>query len=201
MAKATVKANPFVVPTLNFFKVTFGVGKSEEAIRAEPDYRFFPQKMRDRWFAARRRIWADPPSAERRQKYVALRNRIVKAIHDAGGKIMAGSDTPEFFFLYGFTLHRELKALNEAGLSNYAALAAATRNPAEFFGTLEKVGTIERGKRADLVLLEANPLENISNTEKRAGVMLKGKWFTQDELNQQLDEIAPRFQRALDAKN
>jgi imidazolonepropionase-like amidohydrolase len=201
IARATVRANPFSTPTLNFFKVTFGTGKSEEAIKAEPDYRFWPQKMRDRWFAARRRIWANPPSAERRQRYIELRNKITKAIHDAGGKIMAGSDTPDFFFLYGFTLYRELKALREAGLSNYAVLAAATRNPSEFFGTLSTVGTIERGKRADLLLLEANPLLDIANAERRAGVMLRGRWMPQSELNRALDEIAPRFQRALDATN
>jgi len=59
---------------------------------------------------------------------------------------------------------------------------------------LEKVGTIEKGKRADLILLNANPLENISNTENRAGVMLKGKYFAQEELNGWLDEIAPKIQ-------
>ncbi|HYP49828.1 MAG TPA: hypothetical protein VEQ34_02730, partial [Pyrinomonadaceae bacterium] len=59
---------------------------------------------------------------------------------------------------------------------------------------LEKVGTIEKGKRADLILLNANPLENISNTENRAGVMLKGKYFTQMEMNKWLDEIAPKIQ-------
>jgi imidazolonepropionase-like amidohydrolase len=79
-------------------------------------------------------------------------------------------------------------------------LASATRNPAEFFGTLKTTGTIEKGKRADLVLLEANPLDNISNTERRAGVMLKGKYYTQTEMNKWLDEIAPKFQAALDAE-
>ena len=113
---------------------------------------------------------------------------------------MAGSDTPEWLLLYGYTLHRELRALNDAGLSNYSTLAAATRNPAEFFGTIKQTGTIEKGKRADLVLLEANPLENIAHTERRAGVMLKGGWFTQTELDKWLDEIAPRFQHALDAE-
>lgn len=62
-----------------------------------------------------------------------------------------------------------------------------------FFGTTDKVGTIEKGKRADLILLNANPLENISNTEKRAGVMLKGKYYTQAEMNRWLDEIAPKI--------
>ena len=86
-----------------------------------------------------------------------------------------------------------MKSLQEAGLSNYAVLEAATKNPSMFFGTLDKVGTIEKGKRADLVLLNANPLENISNTEKRAGVMLKGKYYTQGEMNMWLDEIAPKI--------
>ena len=114
---------------------------------------------------------------------------------------MAGSDTPEWLLLYGYTLHRELRTLNEAGLSNYAVLASATRNPAEFFGTLQTTGTIAKGKRADLVLLEANPLENMANTERRAGVMLKGHWFTQAELDQWLNEIAPRLQHALDQEH
>lgn len=199
IARATVQSNPFSTPTLTLFKYTFGIGRTEESIKAQPDIRFYPQKTIDFWLGVNKRYWATAASAERRAKYVAVRNKITKAIYDAGGKIMAGSDTPEWLLLYGFTLHRELKTLNEAGLSTYAVLESATRNPAEFFGTLKQTGTIEKGKRADLVLLEANPLENISNTERRAGVMLKGKYYTQAEMNKWLDEIAPRFQHALDA--
>ncbi len=198
IARATVRANPFSSPTLTLFKYTFGIGRTEEAIKAQPDIRFYPQKTIDFWLGVNKRYWATAASAERRAKYVSIRNRLVKAIHDAGGKIMAGSDTPEWLFLYGYTLHRELRALNEAGLSNYATLASATRNPAEFFGTIAKTGTIEKGKQADLLLLEANPLENIENTERRAGVMLKGRWFTQTQLDRWLDEIAPRLRHALD---
>lgn len=96
---------------------------------------------------------------------------------------MAGSDSPDWLLLYGFSLHTELQNLHEAGLPNYAVIERATRNPAEFFGTLDKTGTIEKGKTADLVLLNANPLENIANTTKRSGVILKGKWYPQSELN------------------
>jgi len=95
-------------------------------------------------------------------------------------------------------LHLEMIDLRDAGLSNYDALETATRNPALFFGTLDKTGTIEKGKRADLVLLEANPLADIANTQKRAGVMLKGKYYPQAEMNQWLETIAPRFRHALD---
>jgi imidazolonepropionase-like amidohydrolase len=201
IAQATVRANPYSTPTLHLFKSTFGIGRSEESIKAQPDIRFYPQKIIDLWLGVNKRYQAQAASPERRARYVAIRNRIVKAIHDAGGKILAGSDTPEWLLLYGYTLHRELRALNEAGLSNYATLAAATRNAAEFFGTIKKTGTIEKGKRADLLLLEANPLEDIAHTERRAGVMLRGRWFAQSELDKWLDEIAPRFQHALDDKH
>ncbi len=201
IARASVQANPFSTPTLTLFKYTFGIGRTETEINAQPDIRFYPQKTKDFWLSVNKRYWATAASPERRARYVRIRNQLVKAIHDAGGKILAGSDTPEWLLLYGYTLHRELRTLNEAGLSNYATLAAATRNPAEFFGTIQKTGTIEKGKRADLVLLEANPLASIANTERRAGVMLKGRWFAQTELDQWLDEIAPRFQHASDKEH
>lgn len=201
VARATVKSNPFSTPTLTLFKYTFGIGRSEESIRAQPDIRFYPPKTIDFWLGVNKKYWATAASAERRAKYVAIRDRLVRAIHDAGGKIMAGSDTPEWLLLYGYTLHRELQTLSEAGLSNYAVLASATRNPAEFFGTLRTTGTIEKGKRADLVLLDASPLERIANTQRRAGVMLKGRWYTQSELDQWLNEIAPRLQQALDQEH
>src|SRR5688500_10899188 len=199
IARKTVASNPFVDPTQHFMKNTFGMARSEESIRAQPDFKFYPQKVQQQWldFYKKNRFLNTVP-LEKRARWVDLRNKLIRAIHEAGGKIMAGSDTPEFLILYGFSQHRELKALADAGLSNYAALAAGTRNAHEFFGTIDKIGTIEKEKRADLILLNANPLENISATENRAGVMLKGKWYTQPELNSWLDEIAPKIHGSLE---
>jgi imidazolonepropionase-like amidohydrolase len=200
IARQTVNSNPFVVPTLHLFKFTFGKGRSEESFMAQPDIRFYPKKVVDLWMGVSKKYLSTAAPIEKREKYIDIRNKLVKAIYDAGGHVMAGSDTPEWLMLYGHTLHLELVDLRDAGLSNYAALEAATRNPALFFGTLNKTGTIEKGKRADLVLLEANPLDDIANTQKRAGVMLNGKYYEQSEMNKWLDEIAPRFQHALDER-
>jgi len=198
VARLTVQSNPFVTPTLHLFKFTFGKGRTEESFKAQPDIRFYPKKVIDFWTGVSKKYLATAAPIEKREKYIAIRNKIVKAIYDAGGHVMAGSDTPEWLMLYGYTLHLELIDLRDAGLSNYAALEAATRNPALFFGTLDKTGTIEPGKSADLLLLDANPLVDIANTQKRSGVMLKGRYYPQSELNQWLDQIAPRFEHALD---
>lgn len=198
VARKTVASNPYVNPTQHFMKNTFGIPRSEESIRAQPEFKFYPAKVQEQWlnFYKRNRMLNTIP-AEKRARWVEVRNKMIKAIHDAGGKIMAGSDTPEFLFLYGFSQHRELKALADAGLSNYAVLEAGTRNAHEFLGTIKNIGTIEKGKRADLLLLNADPLANISATENRAGVMLKGKWYPQSLLNGWLDEIAPRIHGAI----
>ncbi len=198
VAKRTVESNPFVNPTQHFMKNTFGLPRSEESIRAQSEFKFYPPKVQEQWLNFyKRNRFINEISLEKRARWVEIRNKLIKAIYDAGGRIMTGSDTPEFLWLYGFSMHRELKALNDAGLSAYASLEAATKNPSMFFGTLDKVGTIEKGKRADLILLDANPLENITNTEKRSGVVLKGKWYPNTELNKWLDEIAPKLHNAL----
>ena len=202
IARRTVASNPFVNPTQHFMKNTFGLARSEESIRAQPDFKFYPAKVQQQWLEFyKKNRFLNTISLEQRSKWVELRNKLIKAIHDAGGKIMAGSDTPEFLFLYGFSQHRELRALADAGLSNYAVLAAGTRNAQEFFGTLDQVGTIEKGKRADLLLLNADPLKNISATENRSGVMLKGQWYPQSELNGWLDTIAPKIAGSLEAED
>src|SRR5688500_5449250 len=149
IARKTVASNPYVNPTQHFMKNTFGRQRIEEEIRAQPDFRFYPAKVQQQWleFYKKNRFLNTVP-LEKRARWVELRNKLIVAIHNAGGRIMAGSDTPEFLFLYGYSQHRELQALKDAGLSNYATLAAGTRNPHEFLGTLAKAGTVEKGKRA-----------------------------------------------------
>ena len=118
------------------------------------------------------------------------RRRLIKALHESGAGLVLGSDAPQIYNVPGFSIHRELEAMVAAGLTPYEALETGTRNVAAFFGTLPRSGTIEAGKQADLILLTANPLENIRNTTRRAGVMLRGRWFPQAELDQRLAEIA-----------
>ncbi len=191
VARRTVASNPFVNPTHHFMKNSFGRLRTEDEIRKQPDFRFYPPKVQQQWldFYKKNRFINTVP-LEKRARWISLREKLIKAIYDAGGKIMTGSDTPEFLWLYGFGMHHELRALKDAGLSNYAALEAATKNPSMFLGTIDMVGTIEKGKRADLILLNSNPLDNLSATENRNGVMLKGKWHTQQELNGWLDQSA-----------
>jgi imidazolonepropionase-like amidohydrolase len=193
LARRTVESNPFVDPTQHFMKNAFGLARSEESIRAQPDFAFYPKAVQDQYMGFYRRNALFQVPLEKRARWIAIRDKMIVAIHKAGGKIMAGSDSPEFLFLYGFSMHRELQALRDAGLSNYAALEAATKNPSEFFGTLDKVGTVEVGKRADLVLLNKNPLDDIGATWDRAGVMLNGKYYPQSDLDKWLAEIAPRI--------
>jgi imidazolonepropionase-like amidohydrolase len=200
IARKTVVANPFVDPTQHFMKHTFGQPRSEASIRAQPDFKFYPKAVQDFYIGYLKKTKINGIPLEKRAKWVEVRNKLIKAIYEAGGKILAGSDTPEFLWLYGYTLHRELKALAETGIPNYAVLEAATKNPALFFGSFDKVGTIEIGKAADMVLLVANPLEDISNSQKRVGVMLKGTYYPQKDLDNWLDAIAPKIANSYQAK-
>ena len=106
----------------------------------------------------------------------------------AGVGILAGTDTPNPFVYPGFGLQDELVLLVQAGLTPMQALQAATRNPAQFMGTLDSTGTIEKGKVADLDLLDANPLDNIRNTQTLSSVVLGGRLIPKSGLTALLAE-------------
>ena len=196
LARATAEAGVWNTPTLAFLNSSFGTGRSDGQIAESPDYAFVSAEVREELLRGRDVFWSNPPPEEQRLRYVDLRNRLTRALYEAGARLMAGSDAPEWLLLYGFTLHRELESLVEAGLPPQAALEAATRNPAEWLGVLEETGTIEVGKRADLVLLRANPLENISNTRSIEGVMLGGQWLSRIALDFLLDRSAAELSQA-----
>jgi imidazolonepropionase-like amidohydrolase len=193
IARATAAARVWTTPTLTLFKLAFGVGQSDDEMRGRPEWRLQPPKHLAAYLGAHRKFWANPPTEARRRRYIEVRNQLVKEIAAAGGRILVGSDTPEWFLGYGFTVHREMESLVAAGLTPHQALAAATRNPAEFLHALGDWGTIETGKRADLVLLDANPLDDIRNTTRIAAVAVGGRWFERPELLRMIDRAAARL--------
>ena len=115
--------------------------------------------------------------------------KVVRAMQRAGVGILAGSDTPFPFCVPGFSLHDELELLVAAGLSPLEALQSATIRPAEFLGRDRSLGAVEQGKIADLVLLDANPLDDIRNTRKIAAVVVDGAYLPRRTLDRMLAEV------------
>jgi hypothetical protein len=123
------------------------------------------------------------------QLTVAERERlrdILQGMHKAGAEFMAGTDTPNIWGAVGQSLHKELALFVKAGFTPLEALQTATRNPAKYLGLLDTLGTVEEGKLADLVLLDANPLEDIVNTQRIAAVILGGKLIAKSQLTEPL---------------
>jgi imidazolonepropionase-like amidohydrolase len=114
----------------------------------------------------------------------AFRMRLVQALQAAGAGLLLGTDSP-----LGSSIHQELQAFVISGLTPYQALRTGTWNVAAYFGTLDERGSIAVGKRADLVLLTGNPLTDIRHTRQPVGVMLSGRWFPREELEQQINNV------------
>ena len=123
------------------------------------------------------------------------RMALVKALSDAGAPVLLGTDTPAS----GYNVHQELALLVESGLTPYQALTAATSEPARYFEREGEFGTIVEGGSADLVLLDANPLENIGNARKIAGVMLRGDWWPKPRIERELAAIQAEYARDAEA--
>jgi imidazolonepropionase-like amidohydrolase len=125
-----------------------------------------------------------------RRRFVEKELEVVNAMHRAGVSFLAGTDTPPGVYIFpGFSLHEELQRFVAAGFTPMEALQTATLNPAKFLGMDDRLGTVEKGKFADLVLLDANPLDDIRNTQKIAAVVVNGRYLSRAELDKMLANV------------
>ncbi|WP_350284561.1 amidohydrolase family protein [uncultured Croceitalea sp.] len=151
----------------------------------QKSYVFLPDSIGDYW-KKRSNILKDYPVSEFRAAYDNWNFMMVKKIHDAGIPIMAGTDTPIAFLTPGYSLHEELASLVKAGLSPLEALQTATINPARYFNMEDELGSIRENMWADLVILEANPLEDIHNTKKIETILKQGKVYVAKDMRADL---------------
>jgi hypothetical protein len=171
-------------PTLTVLRS--GANLREERFRQDGRLKYIPRQLQQRW-AIRITNQSEGDSA-RAKKSFQKDLEIVGAMRKAGVSILAGTDTGNPFCFPGFSLHEELALLVVAGLTPIEALRSATLNPANFFGLEKTMGTIEVGKVADLVLLGANPLEDIRNTQRIRAVLSNGRLFDRKALDKMLGD-------------
>ena len=190
LVRATVEADAWVVPTMVLWESAFFNDRgSADLLPERPEVRYMPPETVDRWIQAVDERFATT-NVETNRRVASLRRAVLQALHQGGAKIALGTDSPQIFSVPGFAMHREMALYVELGMTPYEVLEVATRRPAEYFSAADEFGTVAEGRRADLLLLTANPLDDIGNVAKRAGVMLNGRWFSEEEIQLRLEEMA-----------
>jgi imidazolonepropionase-like amidohydrolase len=184
---AEFKANhTWQCPTLTVLHLN----AADPSIVTDARVKYMPSLIRSYWTSANNRFTNQPPATVVSGKKTFQMNLgIVGAMQRAGVGILAGTDTGNPYCFPGFSLHDELAWLVQAGLTPMEAIQAATRNAARFMDRQNELGTIEQGKLADLVLLDANPLDDIANTRKIAAVVYGGRLFPKSSLDQMLAKM------------
>jgi len=193
MVERGVWMTPTLVTTRSFLRFF----ADPDSLWAPPEAVYFRQPMQVGVWSFMTENLYGPISPEWRKKigegFEKFQRPLTKAFHDKRGKMMAGSDTLMIGLFPGFALHGELRELVDVGLTPYEALRTSTTSPFEYLGESDRAGTIEVGKQSDLLLVEENPLRDISAASKVAGVLIRGRWLGKEEIHQRMQRIAASF--------
>jgi imidazolonepropionase-like amidohydrolase len=161
--------------------------RTEQDFKSDARLRYVPIDTVQEWLKPARE--GRSVDLETRKAQLQKQLEYVGAMHKAGVRLLAGTDIGNPFLYPGFSLHDELELFVQAGLTPLEALKTATVNPAKYLGLSSSLGTIEKGKVADLVLLEANPLANIRNTQKIAAVVVNGSYISKPDLQKMVLDV------------
>jgi imidazolonepropionase-like amidohydrolase len=183
-----VKNGTWQVPTLTVLRVLASV--DDERLTRDPRVKYVPGYIRAGWKPRADDTTRTPETATDWKRVYQKSCELVRAMHRAGVSFLAGTDVTNPYVFPGFSLHDELALLvEEGGFTPLEALQAATRNPARFLGLEKELGTVEKGKVADLVLLDADPLQDVKNTQKIAAVVVGGKLLDRAALDKMLADV------------
>lgn len=160
-----------------------------------PYVKYVPQAVRDIW-----RGMIHPNNAA----YRAIREntfykKLLKALHERDGNLILGTDCPNPFVIPGFSIYEELQLFVDAGLTLYEAIKCGTYDAAVSLDSIPQFGTVEVGKRADLILLNNNPLDSVTNVQDRIGVMARGNWYTEQFLQLKLDTLEYKYSNIVES--
>jgi imidazolonepropionase-like amidohydrolase len=192
LARSMAETRTWLMPNLTAFKIIGLMAQDLDAVLARPEMRFMPRTVRQGWgpatnpYTARFGKESYPGILARYQ----LLQKLVAAFRGEGVRLLIGTDAMNTGVVPGFSTHDELGELVAAGLTPFEALRAATANAAEFLAITDQRGVVAVGQNADLVLLDANPLENIANSRRIAGVILRGQWLSRSDIARMLDQLA-----------
>jgi len=190
-----VETNTGQVPTMLVWERFFGDTAPDAYPDELPEQRYLPASMVDGWVESLSNI-RERHTEEQGAEVRALRNDILRALNDAGAPILLGSDAPQMFNVPGFSIHDEMQFMqDEIGMTPYEVLYSGTGALAAFYGDDYGAGTVEVGQRADLLLLENNPLDDVAHAEDIAGVVLRGAWYPAEDLVERIAAIEARYER------
>jgi Amidohydrolase family len=179
--------NTWQVPTLVWTEANSRFDDPDLA--SDSRLKYVPASVRTQWDPAKLREQTSPDELAGLKAEAARDLQLVNAMQTAGVLFMAGSDGPDPYVFPGFSLHDELEWLVKSGFTPMQALQSATFNPALFLGKMDKYGVVEPGRAADLVLLDANPLDDIRNTNKIFGVVARGRYYSRKDLDTMMQQV------------
>jgi len=193
LARLTAERGAWVVPTQYLWENLY-IDQDADSVLDLPEFAYVSQQQRNQWRA--QNAGGSNLRGEDARLFREGRDRMLRILVEEGAPLLMGTDSPQLFNVPGYALHRELAKNEAAGIDRYTILESGTRNVGRYvadeLGLDGAFGTVTPGQRADLVLLEANPLDDLDHLTARAGVMVRGTWVSAEEIERGLAEIAAR---------
>lgn len=181
--------NVAVVPTQALWETIIGAADLAQ-LQSYDELKYMPAQVINGW----QRYLQQPGTAYYTGDTAALhaqnRQRLLQALYQADVTILLGTDAPQLYSVPGLSLRREIPKMAAAGISNYDILRSGTVEVGKYFADKDRFGQVKAGQRADLLLLDGNPLDNLSVLYQPAGVMVRGQWLSRAVLDNKLAEIA-----------
>lgn len=202
LVEATKRAGIYNAPTMYLWENFWGE-PNVDSITSLPEMRYVSAQQVQAWRNQKQnRAQFDAQNGitpAERARLIEFRRKLIRALAESGAPLLLGTDSPQMFNVPGFALHQEAALLGRIGVSPFRILQSGTANVGrytrEVLGKDEAFGTVAPGQRADLVLLDGNPLQDLANLQRRAGVMVRGRWLPAAEIEAGLAAIAARNAR------